>query len=162
MMNALLNLNDAVGAGTERLGDKFRDFLPVWERALKSNCHQDGQWSGDLDGPLKKLLKHIDHLIEWWNEHHPKHRDGVVTFFRRNDPAATSLPEILEHERAQRWIDLRKYFIDTAHRNRIPDEPDFQKHLTELEQMLVDSLYRSPSVDFSNIDAILREETPDA
>ena len=148
MMNSLLNVKDAPSAGTERFGEQFRNFLPLWDRAQKSKCHQSGHWVGSIDNPLTKLLTRLDNLVRWWHEHRPKHRDGVVAFFRGADPAGKPLPEILENERAQRWIDLRNYFVDTAHRNRSPGDTDFQDHLRNLEQILVDNLYRSPSVDF--------------
>jgi hypothetical protein len=80
----------------------------------------------------------------------------AVTFFRQLDPAGLPLPEPLEKQRADRWLELHNYFVRTAHRTPTTLE-DFEARLQGLEQLLLDSLLRQPSEDLSAIDAILKE-----
>ena len=86
----------------------------------------------------------------------PQARDVAVTLFRHLDPAGRPLPESLEKQRADRWLELHNYFVRTAHRAPTTAD-DFDKRLEALEQVLLDSLFRQPSEDLSVIDAILRE-----
>ena len=148
-------------AKQERLGDKVDALDPVWNRALRGSCHQDGRWSGQIDGPLQRFLDALQEFFQWWKESRPRRRTVATALFRRTDPAGFTLPEPLERQRADRWLALHDYFTRAAHRAPTT-EVDFQVHLHELEQILLDSLRRQPSEDLSAIDAILAEEAPDA
>jgi hypothetical protein len=46
-----------------RLGDQVSKIEPIWNRALKSSCHQNGEWNGAIDGPLQKFLIALDNLL---------------------------------------------------------------------------------------------------
>src|SRR5262249_17389208 len=77
------------------------------------------------------------------------------------DPAEVPLPETLEQVRTQRWIELRRYFSNSAH--GIPTtEVEFEANVDALEKILVDSLDRAPAEDLSAIDRILEEGSKDA
>jgi len=144
-----------------RLGDQINALEPIWNGAANSRCHREGEWAGDIDGPLQKLLKALHKLFEWWKESRPKRRDVAAGLFRQSDPSGLPLPEMLEKKRVDSWLGLHNYFVRVAHQSvTTPDE--FRERLDELEQILLDTLYRRPSEDLSAIDAILAEETPDA
>ena len=144
-----------------RLGDQMNALEPVWESASKSRCHNNGEWTGEIDGPLQKLLKTLHKFFQWRKDNRPKRRDVAVGLFRQSDPSGLPIPEILERNRADAWLTLHGYFVGVAHRSSTTGD-EFRKRLDELEQILLDTLYRQPSVDLSAIDAILAEETPDA
>jgi hypothetical protein len=67
------------------------------------------------------------------------------------------LPEPIEKQRAKRWLELHDYFVGVTHRSSTT-EADFQSNLQDLEQILMDNLYRQPSEDLAAIDQILAEE----
>ena len=71
------------------------------------------------------------------------------------------LPETLEKRRVERWLTLLDFFVRVAHGSSATME-EFTESVDGLEQILLDTLNRRPSEDFSAIDAILAEELPDA
>lgn len=144
-----------------RLGDQVNAIEPIWTGATKSHCHQEGEWAGEIDGPLQKLLQALHKFFQWWKESRPKRRDVAAGLFRQTDPSGLPLPETLEKKRVDRWLALHDYFVRVAHRSSTTEE-EFRSSVEELEQILLDSLYRRPSEDLSAIDAILAEETPNA
>jgi hypothetical protein len=162
MMNGLPKVLELpVLAEQGRLGDQMSALETVWIGAKKSKCHQEGKWSGEIDGPLQKLLKRLPTVFQSWRDSHPRRRDVAAKIFRQTDPAAMPLPETLEKKRADRWLSLLDFFNNVAHRSLTTAE-EFTASLDGLEQILLDTLYRRPSEDFSAIDAILAEELPDA
>jgi hypothetical protein len=139
-----------------KLGDQVNALEGAWNGALNSGCHQDGQWSGTIDKRLEQWLARVHKFFQWWRDSRPKRRDVAVKLFRHLDPAGLPLPEPLEKQRADRWLDLHNYFVRAAHRAPTTAE-DFETRLQALEQLLLDSLFRQPSEDLSVIDAILKE-----
>lgn len=157
MTNELPNVMDLpIFADQGRLGDQMSALEAEWDRALKSGCHKDGRWTGTIDGHLERWLNRLPKFFHWWRESHPKRRSVAVTLFRHLDPAGLPLPEPLEKRRADRWLELHNYFVQTAHRKPTTAE-DFEQRLQTLEELLLDSLFRQPSADLSMIDAILKE-----
>jgi hypothetical protein len=144
-----------------RLGDQVNALETIWVGTAKSQCHNDGAWAGEIDGPLQKLLGALHKFFQWCKDNRPKRRDVAAGLFRSTDPSGLPLPETLETKRVERWLALHDYFVRVAHRSST-SEDEFRSALEELEQILLDSLYRRPSEDFSAIDAILAEETPNA
>jgi len=144
-----------------RLGDQMNALEPIWNGAKNSACHKDGEWVGEIDGPLQNLLKRLHSFFYWWKERRPRRRDVAVELFRQADPAGMPLPETLEKKRADRWLTLLDFFVRVAHGSSTTME-QFVESVDRLEQTLLDALYRRPSEDLSAIDAILAEELPDA
>lgn len=144
-----------------RLGDQMNALEPIWNGAKKSQCHQGGEWAGEIDGPLQSLLKGLHKFFQWWKDSRPRRRDVATQLFRQTDPAEMPLPETLEKKRADRWLALLDFFVRVAHGSSTTPE-EFAASMDGLEQILLDNLYRRPSEDLSAIDAILAEELPDA
>ena len=144
-----------------RLGDQVGGLEPIWAAALKSRCHNEGKWAGEIDTPLQKLFAKLHKFFQWWKDNRPKRRDVAAGLFRSTDPSSLPLPEPLEKRRVDRWLGLHSYFVGIAKRSSTTED-EFSVSLNELEQILLNSLYRQPSQDFSAIDAILAEEAPNA
>jgi hypothetical protein len=143
-----------------RLGDEVIALEPIWNGAAQSNCYRNGAWAGEIDGPLLKLLQALREFFHRYREIRPKRRDVAAAMFRQTDPSGLPLPETLEKKRAGRWLALHDYFVRVAKRSSTTRE-EFTSKVEELEQILLDSLYRRPSEDLSAIDGILGEERPD-
>jgi hypothetical protein len=158
MTNELPSVMDLpIFADIGKLGDQVNALQDTWNGvALRSGCHKDGQWSGTIDKRLARWLGRVHNFFQWWRDSHPKRRDVAVNLFRHLDPSGLPLPEPLEKQRADRWLELHNYFVRTAHRAPTTAE-DFETRLEALEQVLLDSLFRQPSEDLSLIDAILKE-----
>lgn len=137
--------------------EQVDDIEPVWSNALKSACHQNGEWIGNIDLPLRELLQRVHGLVEWLKENRPKRRLVIKHMFRGADPSGQPLPEKLEDARAGEWLALRRYFSNSAHGQATTDD-EFLAQLEILEKILLDSLYRQPSQALSAIDRILKEE----
>lgn len=53
MMDALPKALDLpILAEQGRLGDQVNALEPIWVGAAKSQCYNDGAWTGEIDGPL--------------------------------------------------------------------------------------------------------------
>jgi hypothetical protein len=141
--------------------DRVNALEPIWNNATKSGCHQQGAWTGDIDGPLRKLLQKLHEFFEWLKENRPKRRLVAAQMFRDADPSGMPLPETLEQTRVQKWLELRRYFSNAAH-GESTTEDEFAANVETLEKILLDSLYRQPSEDLTAIDRILEEEATDA
>jgi hypothetical protein len=141
--------------------DQVNTLEPIWGNALKSGCHQNGEWAGTIDGPLQDLLQNLHGFFEWLEENRPKWNEVIIQMFRVTDPSGQSLPETLEQKRAKAWKDLRRYFSNTAHGESTTAD-DFATKMEALERILFDSLCRKPSEDLSAIDRILEEGAGDA
>jgi hypothetical protein len=146
---------------TGRLGDQVDVLESVWNQTTKSSCHQQGKWTGVIDELLRNLLHKISELFEWKRKNRRNRRLVVAKMFRDIDPSGQPLPETLEEERTDNWLDLHEYFVSVAHRRATTPE-EFAAKLEALEKILLDSLYRTPSVDLSAIDRILAEGASDA
>ncbi len=157
MTNDLPSVMDLpIFADQGRLSDQVNALEAAWHRALQSGCQAGGRWSGTIDAPLERWLGRVQQFFHWLRESRPRRRDVAVTLFRHLDPAGLPLPQTLEKQHADRWLELHKYFVRTAHRAPTTAE-EFEKGLQALEQLLLDSLFRQPSEDLSVIDAILKE-----
>jgi hypothetical protein len=141
--------------------EQVNTLEPLWSSALKSGCHQSGEWTGTIDGPLRTLLQKLHGFFEWLKTNRPKRSLVATEMFRTTDPSGLSLPETLEQPRVKAWQELRRYFSNTAHGESTTVE-EFAAKLEALERILLDSLCRTPSVDLSEIDRILEEGASDA
>jgi hypothetical protein len=154
-------LNLPILAEQGRLGDQVSALEVTWVKAAKSQCHNDGNWAGEIDGPIRKLLEALHKFFQWCKDNRPKRRDVAAGLFRSTDPSGMPLPETLEKKRIDRWLALHDYFVRVAHQSSTT-ETEFHLALDDLEQVLLDLLYPRPSEDFSAIDALLAEENPNA
>ena len=157
MTNGLPKVLDLPIVEQGRLGDQMNALEPVWNGALTSGCHNNGEWAGAIDAPLERLLRALHRFFQWWRDSRPKRREVAIQLFRTMDPVGIPLPEPIEKQRAKRWLELHDYFVGVAHRSSTT-EGDFQSNLQDLEQILMDNLYRQPSEDLAAIDQILAEE----
>jgi hypothetical protein len=144
-----------------QITDQANMLEPIWSNALKSGCHQNGEWAGTIDAPLQKLLRKLRGFFEWLEANRPKWDTVIIQMFRVTDPSGQPLPETLEQKRAKAWKELRRYFSNTAHGESTTSE-DFATKMEALERILLDSLCRKPSEDLSAIDRILEEGAGDA
>jgi hypothetical protein len=150
-----------IPADQGRLGDKVNALEPFWRRALDSKCQNEGEWAGEIDGALCRLLKALHNFFDWLQNSRPRRREVFTAVFRKTDPSGLVLPEELEKHRVERWLNLHDYFVRVAHRASTTEE-ELRSQIEGLEQILQEILYPRPSEDLSAIDAILAEEAKDA
>ena len=150
-----------IPADPGKITEQINGLELVWDSAIESECHKDGEWKGQIDSPLQTLLKGLHYFFDWLRQNRPKHRDLVTQMFRGADPSDVALPENLEGIRVNQWIALRRYFNNSAHGNRTT-EGDFEANVDALEKILLNCLNPQPSEDLSAIDQILAEGATDA
>jgi hypothetical protein len=161
-MHDLPSLFDLPTLGSlPQLTNKVRDLDSIWAAACKSSCRSDGGWKGEIDALLVKLLGALEEFFSWRRDQLPKKQQITEEVFRRSDPAPAGLPSDLFERRAKRWLTLYGYFNSVAHMGSTTLD-EFQKRLTEVEEIVLSCLYRQPSETFAEIDAILAEEGADA
>jgi hypothetical protein len=66
-------------AHQENLKPKVRELEDRWQTTIeRSACYDDGNWSGEIDRPLLKLLGTLQQFFDWFSEHHPRRRIEVL------------------------------------------------------------------------------------
>ncbi|HEY3132716.1 MAG TPA: hypothetical protein VGL91_24915, partial [Acidobacteriota bacterium] len=113
----------------------------------------DGKWEGEIDAHIRDFLRTAQELFP----NTSSYRDSVKAFIKNLDPSPLSLPDSIREQQAKAWIPLLGYFNNVAHR-AVTTEEEFRARLDELENLLLTGLARTPSADFSAIDAILSED----
>jgi hypothetical protein len=141
----------------QRLGDYVTRVSTLWKKARLGKSRVDGMWRGEIDASLQEALKGVDEMINWHEENRPKRKAVAAGFLRKSDPAMLELPANLQSDRASEWTELHDFFVGVAH-GSATTEADFNARLDQLENLLLSSLSREPSQDFSTIDEILAEE----
>ena len=80
----------------ESLKGKVRELEDIWyDCCEKSTCYKL-EWEGNIDGPLRKLLKSLEEFFRWFKGHHPRRKEEIARAIRRLDPMGLPLPEPIE------------------------------------------------------------------
>jgi hypothetical protein len=82
---------------------------------------------------------------------------GALRFF---DPTYRETSPVVQRERVQRWVKLRKDLNDVVHRNTTPTTARFDELLEAFEKFLIRWLRPPTAADQSAIDALLQEGPP--
>ncbi len=152
-----------IKAQKESLKNKVRDLEDHWRTTVKnSKCHNDQNWSGNIDNALLKLLGRMQDFFGWFNEHNPRRKAEVVKTLRKLDRSGRILPEPLEELNIQSWEKMKGFFVAVSHHGKNPSAEEFNHWLDALERFLLDRLHPRTFADFDTIDEIIREGESDA
>lgn len=159
MMEKIPEIIDVpVKAQKENLKGKIREVEDFWKRATtNSQCYDQGQWCGKIDGSLRKLLARLGKFFNWFGNHHPRRRDEIGRTLGRMDDTQREIPEPLQELNVTTWEELRDFFVPVAHHRRSPSRKEFSQWLDALERFLLDRFVPRTFEDFEEIDKILRE-----
>lgn len=145
-------------AQRESLKGKVREVEGLWLGARQSSrCHVNGDWEGEVDRPLRRLLRRLAAFFEWFNEHMPRRRDELGRTLERLDPTGRRLPQPLQHLNIDAWELTHDFFQAVAHHRKEPAEEEFDKWLHAAEGFLLDRLRPRTFEDFRSIDALIKE-----
>ncbi|MEV4704647.1 hypothetical protein [Actinoplanes sp. NPDC049316] len=142
----------------DRLGDKLQKPELKWKGAVdRSKCNSDGQWTGEIDQPLRQALIALDEFFSWKAENRPKRRDELAATLRRMDASGRDVPGPLAAIAASEWDITRDYFISVCHYRKDPEEAEFYAYLDSLERFMLDRLRPRTFADFDVVDQIIEE-----
>lgn len=165
MLNAMpAALGLAAEAETKRTHDVLQRPKKRWSKALeRSECYQNGEWRGGIDGPLRRALKALAVFFAWYDENAPKRLESLAQTVRTLDASGRPLPAALESLAVATFDQIRKYFIEVCH-GMAADAQEYAGYLSALESFLLDRLSPRPFDDQDTIDTILAEagDAPDA
>lgn len=152
------SLDVPLKASAGALSNRVAGLLPIWQKAVnRSSCHSNGEWQGQLDGPLERLLKRLEIFFDWYSANYQTRRGEIAQALRRLDASGGFLPTPLESANLSLWRDLRDFFLTVAHHKHEPTRNEFASRLQEFESFLVDRLQPKTFADFDAIDALLEE-----
>jgi hypothetical protein len=152
----------AVDMGAD-LNTKVNALRPPWEGAVAEEEQRGGeQWGNGIGAALRTFLGAVGEFFRGRNEIVAGRREQAVQFLNRLDVAAVPLPTDVQRQNAQEWMRLRGYFNDVSHHRFVPEEQAFQLRVMQLEGFLSARLIRRPTDDFAAIDALLKEDEPNA
>jgi len=142
----------------DRLGDKLQRPELKWTGALaRSQCNNGGEWTGEIDQPLRQALKALNEFFSWMSANRPKRRDEMAAALRRMDVSGRAIPESLASIAVSEWDVIRNYFIGICHYRMKTDEKEFHAHLDALERFMLDRLRPRTFADFDVVDQIIEE-----
>jgi len=153
-----------IKAQKESLTAKVRELEDRWQATLRNTeCYESQTWSGQIDGPLLKLLKTLHAFLEWLAEHHPRRKAEIAATLRRLDVSGRTLPVRLEELNVQIWDEMRSFFLGVCHHGKTnTTEEEFRKWVDTLERFILDRLHPRTFADLETIDEIIREGERDA
>ncbi len=145
-------------AHQESLGSKVRELEDRWQTTIaRSECYDDGGWSGEIDRHLLKLLETLQRLFDWLSEHRPRRRIEAARILQRLDGSDHTLPAALEDLEVDRWMTIRDFFVSISHHGQQATQDEFERRLDALERFLLDRLRPRTFADFDAIDDIIKE-----
>ena len=164
MLNAMPKaLGLAAAATTQRTHDALQRPKKRWSKALhQSDCYQNGQWQGQIDGSLRGALKEVEVFFGWYEENSPKRLESLALTVRTLDASGRPLPAALESLAVATFDRMREYFVDVCH-GVAANEQEYEGYLVALELFLLDRLSPRTFDDHNTIDSILAEagDAPD-
>jgi hypothetical protein len=90
----------------------------------------------------------------------PPRRDLSLGTLKYFDPTLRETSPIVQRERVQRWMTLRRDFNDVVHRNTARSTAEFDDLFEAFEQFLIRWLRPPTAADQTAIDELLREGPP--
>ena len=121
----------------------IRQVHEKWEKAVKySDCYegsawsQEVDWSGNIDGYLRELLKQMGEFFQWLENEHPS-RQQLIRIMLSN----RGFPKPLLDPQVEQWEQCCSYF-DSIARHGITSVDDFKQWVSAFEHLLLDHLGR--------------------
>ena len=140
------------------LKEKARQLETSWtDCAAKSNCFNEGKWSGDVDGHLARFLCVLQEFFDWFIDVEPTIKKRVGKTLRVLDPSVGFLPSKIETLRINEWNECNYYFQGISHHTKSTEKTEFISWLSVLEKFLLDRLEPETFKDFDLMDSIIRE-----
>ena len=121
------------------LKSAVNDIKSAWTKCQgKSDCwNSNSVWSGEIDRPLAIFLKRLGQFFKTYEESRPTRGQGFTEFRQRMDPSPEVLPKTLETLAAKGWVSLHTRFTEISHHGSSPKNPEFQRYIEQLEQILI-------------------------
>jgi hypothetical protein len=155
-----ITVSQSTGAS---LGVKVNEIKITWTSAVKkSKCRADGKWLGQIDGHLRKFLRHAENFFEFHDQKFPKLVQKAREIVRHFDPLKGKLPEPLADLRASGWQQMDEYFKKVAHHRIVQSEREFVPWVEALELFLLDGLRPRTAGDQAALKKIIEEAEENA
>jgi hypothetical protein len=159
MRELIEKIPDVVGVRIASLSDLSAEvgrLESAFEAACGSASFCGGKWEGQIDGPLRDLVRVVDHLVAWREKNRKTRREAARETLRELDPSGRGVPGTLGDVNVREWMAARRYFTDLSH-HRKSDDTGFRDRITGLERFLAIQLRPRPFADFDEIDRIVAE-----
>jgi hypothetical protein len=82
----------AIPVDPAQITNQVNILEPFWMDALKSACHQEGKWIGNIDEVVRTLLRELHQFFEWIRVNRPKRSEVEQQMFRKMDPYGSNAP----------------------------------------------------------------------
>lgn len=143
--------------------ERMRDHATAWETVKNaSQCWTDGQWRGEVDGPLRNYLVAEEQFVADYLSEAPTRAANIRVLVRGLDPLARPLPEPAEDLWVGRLLRLNRYFEGVAHHQITPPDAEFDDRVEELERFLLDFMQPRTYEIEDALDALIEEAERDA
>lgn len=142
-------------SGLKALIHELNDLWQKTKRNTKN--HDNGKWSGDIDGHTANLLCRLDGFFEQANTLKPLKAQQGQNLLKHTDFLHYPLPEPIEQIRIQEWRSYDEYFQGIAHHGSIASEEEFTSWAIRFEEFLLARLAPQTSRSKKKIIAIIKE-----
>ena len=136
------------------LNSRVKNLRTSWDRArTAAKCTKPGEWDGDIDPKLRKVLGKVQRFFEEAAEVAPKRAKQVASLIEQLDQAKRPLPDPVKNLRVNEWTLYHDHFQGVAHHNAGADVASFDAMMSSAEGFLIDQLHPRTFEDHREIEA---------
>jgi hypothetical protein len=134
---------------------KCQQLAVKWKsHALKSNTHNNGRFSGEIDVRLHRFLAVAKGFFDWF-EARPNRRDERTEMIRQLDAMQVAMPSAIEKIRTDELAHYVDYFNAISHHNGSTTDEEFKVNLGQLEAFLLNYFYPRTFDEFAELDELM-------
>jgi hypothetical protein len=141
-----------------RLGDKVSALEGRWERMRENTaCLNNGNWGGEIDGPLRAWLQDAEKFFGWRRADRPERDKRTTEMFKKLDPTGLPLPPVIEDQRLQEWSLCRECFVKVSKHGSAVGPEEVRRRMSVMEDILLDLIRPATFEKHADIDAIVEK-----
>ena len=140
------------------MGDKVNGLRSEWEKnSKKTQCLNDGKWSGEIDKWLSNILTSVQNFFLWAQSERPNKRVQTAQMLKGLDPSPFGLPDNLGEIRVVEWNAYFDFFVEVSHHKKLSSSDDFERIKYHCEKFLLDRLKPRTFENEQKISSLIKE-----
>jgi hypothetical protein len=140
---------DASVKSPDKLSDKVKVLAAKWRREPRVKNNSD-------EGLSDQFVGELEEFFDWEAGSFPARREVARRTVTRFDPSGRLLPQRIEERHADEWMDIRDFFVRSAHHSPCSAD-DFDRWYNAFESFMLARIKPRTFERADEIDALIRE-----
>lgn len=140
---------DASLKAPDRLSDQVKALASKWRREPRAKNKTNESLSD-------RFVSELERFFDWEAGNFPARREVARRTVTRFDPSNRLLPQRIEERHAEEWMDIRDFFVRSAHHSPCSVD-DFDRWYNAFENFMLDRVRPRTFDNADKIDALIRE-----